>query len=372
MSAGLRVLHVTEAMGGGIATLIEAASRRQVDAGADVSVVFTRRPDTPSSDELARRFSPEVVLTELSSSSGASAALALVRFIHNAVRSDSFDAIHLHSSIAGAVGRLAIIGTGRRSTCVFYSPHGFAFLRQDRSWISRTATRWIEAFLARQGAGLIVTSGSEVGIAKRVLRAPRVDLVRTGVRSETVAVGEPRARQSPVTVTMAGRIAFQKAPWRFAALAEKLADRAQFVWVGDGPAELREQWLGGSPVRVTGWVSPEVLEELMSQTDIFLFPTLWEGFALSLAQAQAAGLPAVVSDVVGNRDAIHDGVTGFVCADDDELVQRTRQLIEDADLWRSMSEAAALWAREHLIDDTLGHDTISIYERELHAARASR
>jgi glycosyltransferase involved in cell wall biosynthesis len=99
----------------------------------------------------------------------------------------------------------------------------------------------------------------------------------------------------------------------------------------------------------------------MAKIDILLFPTLWEGFALSLAQAQASGIPAVVSDVVGNRDAVIDGVTGYVCATDDELIEDLGRLLEDPGLWHAMSRDATKWAKEQLVDNELGTETLLIY-----------
>ena len=45
---------------------------------------------------------------------------------------------------------------------------------------------------------------------------------------------------------MIGRICYQKAPWRFAAVAEALHGQARFVWVGDGDAADRRRWLDGT------------------------------------------------------------------------------------------------------------------------------
>jgi len=103
------------------------------------------------------------------------------------------------------------------------------------------------------------------------------------------------------------------------------------------------------------------LEALLRRTDVLLFPSLWEGMSLSLIQAQARGIPVVTSDVVGNRDAVVHGVTGYVCDNDQDLLDATEALLTDESLRTRMGAAAAEHAREHLTDDTIGIDSLAIY-----------
>lgn len=353
-----RVLHVTEAMSSGVLSLVDSLSRRQAEEGAEVGVLFAPRPDTPSDAVLRARFDPRVGLERVS----AGGRVRDLRALSAAVvrRAGEVDVVHFHSSYAGAVGRVAL---RRRlpATRVFYSPHGFAFLRLDVPAPVRYGIQSLERLLAR-GSTLVLTSPSEYALAERALRPARAHLLRTGVPSASV-----RAQPRPVTpgrrpvVGMIGRVTAQKAPWRFAAAARVLADHADFVWIGGGSETDERRWFAGSPVRVTGWVSPAQLTDLIDTIDVLLFPSLWEGMSLSLMQAQAQGIPAVVSDVVGNRDSVRHGLTGFVCADDDELIDATDRLLARPELRARMSDAARDWAREALIDDAIGRDSLELY-----------
>ncbi len=51
------------------------------------------------------------------------------------------------------------------------------------------------------------------------------------------------------------------------------------------------------------------IPELMSAMDVFLFPSLWEGFGNVLIEAQCMGLPCVISDAVPASAVISDGIT---------------------------------------------------------------
>ena len=82
---------------------------------------------------------------------------------------------------------------------------------------------------------------------------------------------------------------------------------------------------------------------------------------LSLIEAQVAGLPAVVSDVVGCRDVVKDGVTGFVCRSDDELAVRLKQLIDDPALRHKMGRAAREIGLERFSIARMHREMMSVY-----------
>jgi len=65
-----------------------------------------------------------------------------------------------------------------------------------------------------------------------------------------------------------------------------------------------------------------------------------EAFCLSVAEAQALGLPAVVAPVAAVPERVIDGVTGFICADPQNFAAQARSLLTDDALWRRQHEAA--------------------------------
>jgi glycosyltransferase involved in cell wall biosynthesis len=54
------------------------------------------------------------------------------------------------------------------------------------------------------------------------------------------------------------------------------------------------------------------VEQILSKSHIFVLPSRWEGFPLTILEAMRAGLPVVASDVGGVREAVIDGHTGFL------------------------------------------------------------
>jgi glycosyltransferase involved in cell wall biosynthesis len=88
------------------------------------------------------------------------------------------------------------------------------------------------------------------------------------------------------------------------------------------------------------------LAALFSQADVFAFPSLAEGSALVTYEAQASGLPCVVTHEAGS--VVRDGIEGFVVPSCDitELANRIYQLYQDKDLRRQMAVAARKRAEE--------------------------
>jgi len=79
--------------------------------------------------------------------------------------------------------------------------------------------------------------------------------------------------------------------------------------VGAGPLEgaLRQQALDagvGDKVTLTGRLAPEALVEALAAADLFVMPSLREGFGVALVEALATGLPAVATRSGGPEDVV--------------------------------------------------------------------
>ena len=55
--------------------------------------------------------------------------------------------------------------------------------------------------------------------------------------------------------------------------------------------------------------------------DVFLLPSRWEGLPISLLESMYMKKVCVVSNVIGNRDVIHNGENGFVCTKAEDFVK---------------------------------------------------
>ena len=123
-----------------------------------------------------------------------------------------------------------------------------------------------------------------------------------------------------VLVTTIGRLARQKGYDTFAAALRGLApgDAAlHFLWVGEGEmrAELETALAEtGLASRVTFAGFRTDVRRLLRASDIFAFPTVYEGgCSQALLEAMEEGLPIVVSGIAGVREVVADGDTACWC-----------------------------------------------------------
>lgn len=89
-----------------------------------------------------------------------------------------------------------------------------------------------------------------------------------------------------------------------AASAIRRQPHARLLLVGDGPLRGRVvEWMQelniGEQVVLTG-IRADV-PGVLAAMDVFLFPSLYEGLPLTLVEAQAAGLPCVISDAISRE-----------------------------------------------------------------------
>lgn len=84
----------------------------------------------------------------------------------------------------------------------------------------------------------------------------------------------------------------------------------------------------------------QIKEELL-KSDIFAFPSAFEGFSLALTEAQSLGLPTLgFADAPSVNELIVDGETGFLAADVDDFAQKLDALIESKELRARFGAAA--------------------------------
>lgn len=153
-------------------------------------------------------------------------------------------------------------------------------------------------------------------------------------------------REGEVGALYVGRISREKNLDLLAAAFRRLQTSGVSVRpliVGDGPyAPMMKELL---PEGIyTGSLHGEELAVAYASADFFVFPSTTDTFGNVVIEAQASGLPAIVSDVGGPKDLVEDGVDGIITRglDLDELTSAVRLLVSDVELRRRMGEASRI------------------------------
>ncbi|MDR1788711.1 MAG: glycosyltransferase [Treponema sp.] len=258
--------------------------------------------------------------------------------------------VHLHSSKAGFLGRLACRILGIRS--VIYTPHCGAFLRTDIGPAKRRFFRFLEWVGARMG-GMVVGCGPSEGAAYAAF-GPAV-WVANGV---PLPPSRPAKGIAPRMVTFCGLASVQKNPRLFNEIA--LAFPAQpFCWIGDGPLT-RE--LSAPNITITGWLSPSDLSRILEDTLVFLSTSSWEGLPCAGLEALAASRALLATDVPGNRDLVTPGENGFLFRGPAEGIAALSRLLADPEAALRMGRASRALAESRFSLESMAAGYRRVYE----------
>ena len=125
------------------------------------------------------------------------------------------------------------------------------------------------------------------------------------------------------------------------------------IIIGDGPyrATLEDQ-LEGLPVTFTGYLYGEDLAAALASCDVKVFPSTTDTWGNAPLEAQASGLPVIVTDIGGPAELMRDGVTGVMVRGNDILsLQRAMVQMLDSTVRTSMGRAARAFAEANRVDE---------------------
>jgi len=101
--------------------------------------------------------------------------------------------------------------------------------------------------------------------------------------------------------------------------------------------------------------------------DIFVLPSLLEGFGLVAAEAMACGKPVVASNTSSLPEVVVDGKTGFLADPTrvDDFVEKILRLVRDPDLRREMGEKGRMHVLQNFSWDGASRKVLGVYQQVL-------
>ncbi len=160
----------------------------------------------------------------------------------------------------------------------------------------------------------------------------------------------PGVEENEVRLLYVGRISREKDLDVLASAYRKLRDEqmpVRLFMVGIGPYVKALQETLPDAI-FAGYLAGEELATAYASADVFAFPSTTDTFGNVILEAQAAGLPVVVSDVGGPRELVEHGVNGLVTKahDADALAEAIKSLATDPALRTEMGRRA----RQSVVD----------------------
>ena len=281
--------------------------------------------------------------------------------IRQIIKQNNYDIIHCHSTKAGFVGRLAAFVS--RHPNVIYSPHGFMFC--DKSIpLKRFLYLNLEKYLGYLTQKLIAVSGSERDLAIQHNIVPNKKIITLYNSIDPTdfddypyinRVPEKLKDGSEIILGTVGRLYYQKDPITLIKSFKIINDRfpnTKLIMVGDGPLEhvcikLIDKLGLKTKISLEGYQKNS--KAYYKMFDIFMLSSHYEGLPYALLEAMCVGIPSVGTNVVGIKDLILHGETGFLAEEEDYngLADSVISLLNNPQLLSDFSENAKRMTREN-------------------------
>ena len=110
----------------------------------------------------------------------------------------------------------------------------------------------------------------------------------------------------------------------------------------------------GKAVRLTGFVSQDVLVRLLNGAEAFVYPSLYEGFGLPLLEAMRCGVPVVTSEVSCLPEVAGGAALLANPLNPGDIATELGRILDDADLARSLRAKGLEWSAEFTWERTAG------------------
>ena len=268
------------------------------------------------------------------------------RFVESELKKFRPDVIHITGlndvSIIGAYlawkMKIALVGSWHTNIHE-YAAHR---LQSKFRFLNEETKKNLTGFIERK-----ILDGSKLYYKMpQILLAPNQELVEmlekgTGRKARLMVRGvdtdmfspQKRTREGKkVCFGFVGRLRAEKNVRLLAELEKKLLesgrDNIKFLIVGEGNE--REYLKQNMQTAVfTGFLDGERLAEAYANIDVFIFPSETDAFGNVVQEANASGVPCIVTDQGGPKFIIKEGETGYIARNFDEFVSYSADLIDN-------------------------------------------
>lgn len=346
----MHIAHIIEPMEHGVFIWVVDMANRLVQDGYQVTVIHSIRKSTPKN--WREMFDPRVNLIHVQMSRDINPIMEIKSLygLIKHLRKIKPDVIHTHSSKGGFLARVAGFIL-RKNNRLLYTSHAIHYPLIQHP-VKRALYKYFEHIGYWLGGTIVACGKEEYEIIKKdITRGTGKRLIRisNGIDTSQLTAKNYSTQNEKVKVGVVGRISLQKAPWVFAEIAaevNKERDDVEFVWIGGGEDE-DVSLLNQAGVEVTGMLDRKVALELVPTLDIYFQTSAYEGLSLALLEAQASGIPAVVTKIPGNDEVVQHAQTGFVGESKEELKKYLISLIESSQDRKVMGLAAKNYTEEY-------------------------
>lgn len=264
--------------------------------------------------------------------------------IRRIIKQEKPDIVYLHSSKAGALGRLATYFN--KKVKIIYNAHGWYF-NAEIGKFKKKVFELIERILAYRTDRIIAISKSEYesAIEKRICNKEKIVLIENGIdiakyanydKYREITRKKYSIKENDIIIGIVGRLSEQKDPISsIKAAVELIKENSSIYFMFIGSGELEDKVLQiakengiDSNIIITGWVNN--VSEYIAAFDIALLPSKWEGFGLAILEYMICKKPIITTNVGGiSNILVKENAFWIEKEKPDDIVNQVKKIINE-------------------------------------------
>ena len=336
----------------GVATTIRRMVAASANAGKDLTVVVSR--SELSVDNIPIKNFPPIGEFELPEYELQKLSFPPILQMLDYIQREKFTEIIISTpGPVGLTGLLAAKMLNLQTSGIYHTdfPQYIRILTED-SFLESVAWRYMHWFYGQLDTVFVNSEEYRQSWIRHGLDPEKLKILPRGLdtelfhpdRRDPLFFEKFGAINGEVRLLYVGRVSREKDLDVLAAAYRRLRDQhlpIQLLVVGDGPYS--DALAMSLPEAIfTGYLTGKELATAYASADVFVFPSTTDTFGNVILEAQACGLPVVVSDSGGPKELVEDRANGLITKshDAEDFARAIRTLVTDSALRQRMATAA--------------------------------
>lgn len=271
------------------------------------------------------------------------------------------DIVHTHLFVGDTWGRLAAVLA--RVPLIICTEHN---MNMDEGFLKRQLKLVLSFFTDKIFA--VSKAVKMHSIKKDKISAKKIQVIYNGIDINKFKQSEFKFNLQNPVITCVGRLEEQKGQRYLIATMPEVIKKypTACLWlVGSGSQQVvLENQIKNLNLNNNVSLIPatETVSDILNKTDIFVFPSLWEGLGIVLLEALASFKPVVASQIPAVDEIIMHNKTGLLAIpkDSHDLAQKILMYLDDQKLARALAQAG----QQMIIDNFDIKKITSLYQKE--------